>query len=457
MGETGAVNKKGHGKNYGLRVFAYSMYAGFNGVESIVIALLSVYMTNSLFLAAGVAGALIAGAKVFDGFTDIVAGMIVDRTKSRWGKGRPFTWFAVFMWIAVVVLFSGRAEWPNAVKCAYVFIVYVLTDSVFRTLVEAADPVHFRRGFNGKEQMDSIAFWGTIGGLIAICAGIAIPTLLAKFMAAPNGWTIIALIFAVPGMIFSILKFFFLPETQTEEVELEKKTVQKMSVGESLKYLFRNKYIFIYALALILTLILQSMGTLQTYYFIYIIGDLTKQSVANTFQLVSIVVMPFYAVFFRKFGSKKKTAVILFIIGGLFSIIPIFMPMNYVMIGLANTVRMICYGSINVMTALYAIDCMKYTEKKDGVQIEALVASIVSVAKKLGAAIALLLSGVILQMAGYDGSLQIQPDSALSAIKFFNLVLPAIFMFLCALVMHFYNVEKEIAEPEAVETEEITK
>ena len=445
MREATAVNKKGHGKNYGLRVFAYAMYAGFNGVETIIIAFLGFYMTNSLFLGAGIAGALVAVAKVFDGFSDLVAGALVDRTHTRWGKARPYAFAGVAMWIAVVLLFSAAPSWSNGLKIAYVFVMYLLTDTVFKTLVTAADPAHYRHGFNAKEQMDSVAIWGTVGGLIATVAGIILPQLLVSYAFIEHGWTIITVILAVPGIVFCMLKFFVIPET--EEVEEVTVSKEQMTLSASVKYLFRNKYIFIYGVVLLLVIVLQSMSSIQTYYFTYIIKDLGKMSTANTFQLASIVVMPLYPVFMKKFG-KRRFAVGSFILGGLFSIIPLFMPMSYVMIGIATMIRQICYGSVNVATALYTIDCMKYTEWKDNVRLEGILAAVVSVATKIGAAISLLMSGVVLQLAGFNGALEVQPESALSAMSIMYLVVPIFVMLFCALMMHFWKVEKHMPEIE---------
>ena len=245
------VNKKGHGRHYGLRVAAYSLYAGFNGVQTICIAYLSFYMTNSLFISALAAGVVVALAKVFDGFSDVAAGLIIDRTHTKWGKARPYALVGVLMWAAIVALFSAVPTWSNGLKCIYVFVMYVLTDSVFKTLVSAADPVHYRHGFNIKEQMDSVAIWGTFGGLFAVVAGILLPTMIASYAVIEHGWTIIMLILAIPGAIFSLMKFFFIPETENpdEPEEAEKPEGPRMSVGDSLKYLFRNKYIFIYGIA----------------------------------------------------------------------------------------------------------------------------------------------------------------------------------------------------------------
>lgn len=156
------MNKKnnGHYRNYMLRVISYALFAGFNGVETVVIAYLSYFMTDSLLLAAGITGAIIAGAKLFDGVSDVVAGYLIDRTHTRWGKARPYSLFSALMWISIVLLFTVPHSFSTPLKCIYLFVIYLLTDTVFRTLAVTADPVHYRHGFNKKEQIDSIAIWG---------------------------------------------------------------------------------------------------------------------------------------------------------------------------------------------------------------------------------------------------------------------------------------------------------
>lgn len=57
-----------------------------------------IYMTNTIGLNAGIIGTLIMVSKLLDGFTDVIFGSILDRTKSKMGKARPWMFFSVFRW-----------------------------------------------------------------------------------------------------------------------------------------------------------------------------------------------------------------------------------------------------------------------------------------------------------------------------------------------------------------------
>ena len=209
---TEMVNKKGHTKGYGIRAFAIGAYSASNGLQAAVIGYLTYYLTDSALLGAGVVGAMIACAKIIDLITDFVAGFIIDHTHSKWGKARPYSIASIFMWAALVLLFSVPESLSSGMKITYAFVMYLLTDSVFRTLLTSSEPVHLRRGFNDKEQIDVIGSSGLIAGLISMVGNAMLPTLIANFESQPHGWTIITLIMAVPCGLLGLTKLFFVPE-----------------------------------------------------------------------------------------------------------------------------------------------------------------------------------------------------------------------------------------------------
>lgn len=55
-----------------------------------------IYLTNTVGLNSGIVGTLIAVSKLFDGVTDIFFGTMIDRTKSRMGKARPWMFYGFF-------------------------------------------------------------------------------------------------------------------------------------------------------------------------------------------------------------------------------------------------------------------------------------------------------------------------------------------------------------------------
>lgn len=87
------------------------------GAITIIIAYFSIYCTDTLGMKAALVGTLLMASKIVDGVTDLVAGYIVDNTKTRFGKARPYELCIILSWLCTVLLFSARTEWSNTIKC----------------------------------------------------------------------------------------------------------------------------------------------------------------------------------------------------------------------------------------------------------------------------------------------------------------------------------------------------
>ena len=59
-------------------------------IATLVLGFVSIYCTDTLGLEPVIVGAVFAASKVVDSITDLLVGFIIDRTNTRWGKGRPF-------------------------------------------------------------------------------------------------------------------------------------------------------------------------------------------------------------------------------------------------------------------------------------------------------------------------------------------------------------------------------
>lgn len=117
--------------------FAYG--CGDFGCNIIYVAMstfLLFYYTDYAHVSAAAVGTIMLASRVFDGISDVVMGVIVDRTKSKYGKARPWILrMCVPFVVSGVLLFSVPAEWPDMAKLVYVFITYNLMSTVFYTAI----------------------------------------------------------------------------------------------------------------------------------------------------------------------------------------------------------------------------------------------------------------------------------------------------------------------------------
>ena len=100
------------------------------------------YCTDVLQLAPALVGTLFMVSKIFDSFTDVVAGFIVDRTQTRWGKGRPYEIFMLFLWLSTWLLFSCPTSFATAAKCIWIFCMYTFMNSICVTFLNANNVVY---------------------------------------------------------------------------------------------------------------------------------------------------------------------------------------------------------------------------------------------------------------------------------------------------------------------------
>ena len=93
-----------------------------------------VYLTDTVGLASGIVGTLIAVSKLFDGFTDVFFGSLIDKTHSRLGKARPWMIYGyIGCAITLVACFAVPAGMGKAAQYTWFFIAYTLLNGVFYT------------------------------------------------------------------------------------------------------------------------------------------------------------------------------------------------------------------------------------------------------------------------------------------------------------------------------------
>lgn len=131
-------------------------------LSTLMLGYVTFYCTDVLQLAPALVGTLFMVSKIFDSFTDIVAGFIVDRTQTRWGKGRPYEIFMLFLWLSTWLLFSCPTSFATAAKCIWIFCMYTFMNSICVTFLNANNVVYMVRAFENKEQQSKIVGYGSI-------------------------------------------------------------------------------------------------------------------------------------------------------------------------------------------------------------------------------------------------------------------------------------------------------
>ena len=105
-----------------------------NVVYAFLTSFVMIYLTNTIGLDAGIVGTLIAASKLLDGVTDVFFGNMIDKTKSKMGKARPWMFYGFFGCAATLfAIFAIPTNMGQFAQYAWFFIAYTLLNAVFYT------------------------------------------------------------------------------------------------------------------------------------------------------------------------------------------------------------------------------------------------------------------------------------------------------------------------------------
>lgn len=412
-------------------------------VNVILIMQLTYYCTDMLGMGAALVGTLLLASKLFDGVTDLCVGFIIDRTNTKWGKARPYEICIVFVWLLTILMFS-TPEMGSTGKAVFVFIMYTLINSIFATFLNGGDAVYLARSIRSeKNRVSLMSFNGGIIMIFSIVISMLLPQLIAGLGATKAGWTVIAAILGIPLGLIGMFRFIFVKEVVTEDTKSGEKP-EAIPLGTSLRCVAKNKYIWILAgMTLVVQLATNVGNAVNTYYFKYIMGNIGLASLVFLSGMLTPLIMLVFPVLSRKFGTVTllKAGAILGVIGyGIRTI----GGTNLITLVVGSLVGGVAVLPVTMMISIYLIDTMDYGEWKTGTRVEGMLGSVNSFCAKLGSGMASGLVGLIMGLAGYDGTLEVQSASATASIVALFNYLPMALMVVLLLLAIAYKLDKEL-------------
>ena len=415
----------------------------------ILIMQLTYYCTDMLGMKATLVGTLLLASKLFDGVTDLVVGFVIDKTNTRFGKARPYEICIVFVWLLTILMYT-TPNFGTTGKAVFIFIMYTLINSICATFLNGGDAVYLARSVRSeKNRVSVMSFNGGIIMLFSIAFSMLLPQLIAGIGSTKAGWTVMAAAIGIPMAIIGMLRFAFVKEVIHTEPAKTGETEQTVPLKTGLSCIMKNKYIWILAGMTFVVQLATNIGSaVSTYYFKYIMGNIGLATLVSMSSMITPLVMIVFPVLTRKFGTVTilKIGAVLGVIGYGIRIIG---GTNLVTLTVGSLIGGVAVLPVTMMISIYLIDTMDYGEWKTGTRVEGMLGSVNSFCAKLGSGIASALVGLIMGLAGYDGSLAVQSASAnTSIIALFNYV-PMILMIVLLLLAIAYKLDKELPQIKA--------
>ena len=340
-------------------------------INAVFLGYISFYASDVLGLNVTIIGTMLLGSKIIDACTDLCMGVIVDKTKTRFGKGRPYEIFIIFEWLITIAMYSVPAGMATMGKYVWLFVTYVLINAVCSTALGAVDSVYMARCFTSdKNRISAMSVNGTVVMLCSIIFSIIFPQFVDSAGTDTSAWAQLAVFLGIPLALIGILRFLICKEVpvdeaaeaETEKANTEKsKSSEKVGLVDLLKIVLRNKYLYFLVGFMFITNIINNIGTATTYYFKYIVGNFGLMSLANMTGLMTPVVLVFFPLLARKFGTTR-----LLRIGMAMGVIGIGIRTiggaNMGIILLGSLCSSVAVLPISMMINTYLIDTMDYGE-----------------------------------------------------------------------------------------------
>ncbi len=412
-------------------------------ITILIMANLLFYCTDTLHVKAGVVSIILMLSKIVDGFTDAVAGFIVDKTKTKLGTGRPYEVFIIGLWIATWLMFSVPASLSTTAKYVWIFCMYVLANAICTTFLNANATPYVVRAFKEK-QIVKVTSYGSIYTIVAaILFNMFFPRMMNAVSGSTAGWSRLVLSFAIPMAAIGILRMIFIPEKYEVDTSASVNP-EGIKFKDAVAVLKSNPYVFVLALMTLVFNFVSNMGV-GTYYFTYIVGNLSLMGTLAVITIVTIPVPFLFPKLIQKF-SVTKLMMTGFFISAAGYLVNFFAGSSLPLLMLGSLLTGVGTLPASMLLALAILQCADYNEFKGNHRMEGTMSSVSSLAGKVGAAVGAGALGIVLQAVGYTGDANTSAAS-ITAIHLLYSIVPMVLYILTGLtLMRFGKLDKMMPE-----------
>ena len=431
-------------KSDDISIKTLSSYAagslGNNIIFSLINTYLLIFLTDSFGIGAAAVGTLFLVARIIDGITDPIMGVIVDNTNTKIGKSRPYL-FAVpiFISITTIMCFS-TPDLSYSNKIIWMYASYILWGISFT----AIDIPYWSLSANITRSSEGKTKIVTSARTIAYVGGFTISTLTIPLVSALKSWTKVAIIYAVFASIFIWITALGVKELNTTKTKKEKQGFKQF-----VNLLKTNKPLRIVLLSmLVLELSGSIKNTISIYYIKYNFNAEMMIPVVTSVTLVASILGGLISPYLTKKLGKRNTALLGLLVTalGAFLIFSLSYSSLYAMIAI-NFICGIFDGAGYITLTSMVADCVEYGEWQTGKRSEGMIFSLNIFKSKISNAIGGALCGYILAYIGYNAN-SAQSAFTLNGIHIMQTLIPCIIIMVSFLLLKRYNLSE--AEYDAI-------
>jgi len=407
-----------------------------------------IFYTDVFGISAAAAGSMLFAIKLVNAFTDPMIGAVADRTRTRFGKFRPYlVWMAVPLAAAAVLTFT-TPDLGGGGKLFYAYGTYLFMMVCYTGInipynalsgVMSSDPQE-RATING------LRFIFAFGGSTLVTAATPF---LVKWLGQGNerlGWQLTMAFWGVAASGLFSVTFF-----NTKE-RVVPTSAQRSNVRQDIKDLTQNSpWMVLFFLALIIMLTITLRTATAAYYFKYYVKRPDLMAAFVPAYMAAAAVGASLTPLLTRLFDKRLLLMILMSATGLLSLAFFFLPSDQIawMFVLQIAIGLVLGPKSPLAFAMYA-DTADYNEWRTGRRATAMTFAAATFSQKLGMALASVLMGWVFTILGYVANTAQTPRSQTGIVVLISIA-PAVFAFLAAGVLAFYKLDNRLLKQVQVE------
>lgn len=438
-----------------IRIREKIFYSGGLLGQNILYSFMSMYIlffyTDLLGIRATTASLILVIASIVDACLDPVMGMIADKTRTRWGKFRPYLIFAPFLIAAITVVcftdFRGSAPVTLAIATAS-YLLWGMLYTVCDTPLWALSSVISKEPNERNLIVTLGKIGGTVGAVIVTVGGIQ---LLLAFGGERNTSA-----YQYSAIIVAVIAAFSIFMTGITTKERVVPSEEKIPFRKNLQTIYKNKPLLtLLASLLIVNMIIGIRQAIQLYYVIYVWGDAAYVTQLGLSLVVGMLLGMIATPKLLQIFSKKMLFMASCLLGSLFCLIPYLVGDGQILITLIwFAVSFFFSGMTTIVSTSMLLDTIDYSEWKLGFRGEGIVFSTNTFITKFSGALSRIIIGAGLGILGYVEKQPATPQLQ-QGLSFIMFILPAICFAAAILPIFFYSITDRQRKQTLIELEHI--
>ena len=400
---------------------------GFSLTSTIIAAYFAIFLTDVVGIAPAVAAGAIFIGRTWDYINDPLVGYISDRTRTRWGRRRPFLLFGALPFGLIFMLMWWIPPIENPVSLAvYYGILYAVFDTAFTfvTMPYFALTPELTSDYDERTDLTTTRmFFSILGSLVAF----TVPLMIVDGFRPENASRVL-LMGGIFGLAAALPLFGVFFGTHEREEFME---ISQSSIWKSIKAAWTNRpFMFGLGIYLFTWVAVSIIETILLFYIKYVVErEPQSDLIMATIFVVAIFTLPIW-----QWASRRYNKRLAYIVGIAFlAVVLLTMASLNPQVPLSILLALCALAGIGVAAAhvlTWAIlpDAIEYGEWQTGERHEGMFYSLITLAQKIATSIAVPTALLVLDATGYVANSASLPQSAVNGIRIVAGPIPAVLM-----------------------------